>query len=42
MFENGNFKRRKRMKRPYRPAGAYGKPLYDNTYHPYRYHPYTT
>ncbi|XP_054272871.1 forkhead box protein D2-like [Macrosteles quadrilineatus] len=40
MFENGNYRRRKRMKRPYRNAGPYGKGLYDNTYHPYRYHPY--
>lgn len=40
MFENGNYRRRKRMKRPYRSAGPYGKSLFDNTYHPYRYHPY--
>ncbi|XP_046669830.1 forkhead box protein D3-like isoform X1 [Homalodisca vitripennis] len=40
MFENGNYRRRKRMKRPYRTAGPYGKSLLDNTYHPYRYHAY--
>lgn len=35
MFENGNYRRRRRMKRPYRPANHYGKGLFgDAAYHP--------
>ncbi|XP_034238632.1 forkhead box protein L2-like isoform X2 [Thrips palmi] len=34
MFENGNYRRRRRMKRPYRPANHYGKGLFgDSAYH---------
>ncbi|CAG2062777.1 unnamed protein product, partial [Timema podura] len=28
MFENGNYRRRRRMKRPYRSAAPYGKGLF--------------
>jgi forkhead box protein L len=38
MFENGNYRRRRRMKRPYRPP-PYAKGLFGDAYHPHGLHP---